>query len=58
MKLFNEKTKPLSEYEKDAMWMSYKYVIGRHTITFVEHVGNMDKKMLRYEKNWYLWWKF
>lgn len=40
------------------MWMSYRYAIGRHTITFVEHAGNMDKKMLRYEKNWYLWWKF
>lgn len=40
MKLFNEKAKPLSEYEKDAMWMSYRYAIGHHTIACVEYAGN------------------
>lgn len=41
MKLFNKKQKPLSEYEKDAMWMSCRYAIGRHTIACVEHSGEM-----------------
>ena len=45
MKLFNKKAKPLSEYEKDAMWMSYRNAIGRHTIACVEHAGNMAKNV-------------
>lgn len=43
MSIFKEK--PLSEYEKDAMWMSYRYAIGRHTIACVEHSGNLVKNV-------------
>ena len=30
---------PLSDYEMDAMWMSYRYAIGRHSIASVTHAG-------------------
>lgn len=32
---------PLSEYEYDAMWMSYRYAIGRHTIATAMHAGQL-----------------
>lgn len=30
---------PLSAYEHDAMWMSYRYAIGRHTAAATMHAG-------------------
>lgn len=41
----NEVKNPLSDYEMDAMWMSYRYAIGRHTIASVMHAGNMVKNV-------------
>ena len=32
---------PLSDYELDAMWMSYRYAIGRHSIASVSHAGQL-----------------
>lgn len=32
---------PMTDYEVDAMWMSYRYAIGRHTIAACMHAGNM-----------------
>ena len=32
---------PLSDYEMDCMWMSYRYCIGRHTIASHMHAGNI-----------------
>ena len=32
---------PLSDYEMDAMWMSYRYAIGRHSIASVTHAGQL-----------------
>ena len=34
---------PLSDYEMDCMWMSYRYCIGRHTIASHMHAGNIWK---------------
>ena len=34
---------PLSEYEEDCMWMSYRYCIGRHTIASHMHAGDIWK---------------
>lgn len=45
MKKKVETTKPMSEYEVDAMWMSYRYAIGRHTIAACMHAGNMIKEI-------------
>ena len=28
---------PLSDYEEDCMWMSYRYCVGRHTIAASMH---------------------
>ena len=39
----NEVKNPLSDYEMDAMWMSYRYAIGRHTGVSVFHAGNLVK---------------
>ena len=36
---------PLSEYEYDAMWMSYRYAIGRHTIATAMHAGQLVQAM-------------
>ena len=36
---------PLSEYEYDAMWMSYRYAIGRHTIASAMHAGQLVQAM-------------
>ena len=46
----NQKTnkvsfQPLSEYEYDAMWMSYRYAIGRHTIASAMHAGRLVQTM-------------
>ena len=41
----NEVKNPLSDYEMDAMWMSYRYAIGRHSIASVMHAGNMVKNV-------------
>ena len=38
-----KKEKKLSEYEYDALWMSYRYAIPRHSITSVMHAGNLVK---------------
>lgn len=35
----------LSEYEYDAMWMSYRYAIGRHTIASAMHAGQLVQAM-------------
>lgn len=45
MKKKVETLKPMSEYEIDAMWMSYRYAIGRHTIAACMHAGNMIKEI-------------
>jgi hypothetical protein len=45
MKKKTEMPKPMSEYEVDAMWMSYRYAIGRHTIAACMHAGNMIKEI-------------
>ena len=45
MKKKTETPKPMSEYEVDAMWMSYRYAIGRHTIAACMHAGNMIKEI-------------
>ena len=34
---------PLSDYEEDCMWMSYRYCVGRHTIASHMHAGNIWK---------------
>lgn len=39
------KNKYLTDYEHDAMWMSYRYAIGRHTAAAVMHAGNMIKNV-------------
>ena len=41
----NEVKNPLSDYEMDAMWMSYRYAIGRSSIACVMHAGNMVKNV-------------
>lgn len=73
MKKKTEMSKPMSEYEVDAMWMSYRYAIGRHTIAACMHAGNMIKEIyhrleekripftvydIRREINQYLDWNF
>lgn len=35
------KPKPLSSYEEDCIWMSYRYCIGRKTIASHMHAGNI-----------------
>lgn len=45
MKKKIETSKPMSDYEVDAMWMSYRYAIGRHTIASCMHAGNMIKEI-------------
>lgn len=35
------KFKPLSEFEYDCIWMSYRYCIGRHTITAHSHASDI-----------------
>ena len=45
MKKKAEVPKPMSEYEIDAMWMSYRYAIGRHTIAACMHACNMIKEI-------------
>lgn len=45
MKKDTKKLKPMSEYEVDAMWMSYRYAIGRHTIAACMHAGDMIKEI-------------
>ena len=45
MKKKTETLKPMSEYEIDAMWMSYRYAIGRHTIAACMHAYNMIKEI-------------
>ena len=34
---------PLSDYEEDCMWMSYRYCIGRHTIAAHMHASDLWK---------------
>lgn len=34
---------PLSDYEEDCMWMSYRYCIGRHTIASHMHANDIWK---------------
>ena len=34
---------PLSDYEEDCMWMSYRYCIGRHTIAASMHAADIWK---------------
>ena len=34
---------PLSDYEEDCMWMSYRYCIGRHTIASHMHASDIWK---------------
>jgi hypothetical protein len=34
---------PLSDYEEDCMWMSYRYCIGRHTIASHMHAADIWK---------------
>lgn len=41
----NKVKNPLSDYEMDAMWMSYRYAIGRSSIACVMHAGNMVKNV-------------
>ena len=41
MKKKSETPVPMTDYEVDAMWMSYRYAIGRHTIAACMHAGNM-----------------
>ena len=41
----NAPIQPLSEYEYDAMWMSYRYAIGRHTIASAMHAGQLVQAM-------------
>lgn len=36
-----EKFKPLSDYEYDSLWMSYRYAIGRHTIAAHMHASDI-----------------
>ena len=36
-----ENKRYLNGYEHDAMWMSYRYAIGRHTAASVMHAGRM-----------------
>ena len=64
---------PMTDYEVDAMWMSYRYAIGRHTIASCMHAGNMiseiyhrleEKRIpftvydIRHEINQHLEWEF
>lgn len=37
--------RPMSTYEIDAMWMSYRYAIGRHTISACMHACDMIKEI-------------
>ena len=41
MEAKDEVKNPLSDYEMDAMWMSYRYAIGRHSIASVMHAGKL-----------------
>lgn len=41
MKKENNKVKPLSEFEEDLLYMSYRYAIGRHTIHAHSHACNI-----------------
>lgn len=45
METKNEAKNPLSDYEMDAMWMSYRYAIGRSSIACVMHAGSMVKNV-------------
>lgn len=38
-----KKLKPLSSYEEDLIWMSYRYAIGRHTIAANSHGKDIVK---------------
>ena len=41
LKLAYNDNYPLSDYEEDCMWMSYRYCIGRHTIASYMHASNI-----------------
>ena len=41
LKLAYNDNYPLSDYEQDCMWMSYRYCIGRHTIASHMHAGSI-----------------
>lgn len=41
METKDEVKNPLSDYEMDAMWMSYRYAIGRHSIASIMHAGKL-----------------
>ena len=43
LKLAYNDNYPLSDYEKDCMWMSYRYCIGRHTIASHMHASDIWK---------------
>ena len=43
LKLAYNDNYPLSDYEQDCMWMSYRYCIGRHTIAAHMHAGSIWK---------------
>lgn len=73
MKKKAETPKQMSEYEVDAMWMSYRYAIGRHTAAATMHAGNMIKNVygrldddrtkfyaydIRREISYHLQWEF
>lgn len=38
------KSQPLSDYEEDSMWMSYRYCIGRHTIAAHQRASDIAKE--------------
>ncbi len=43
LRLAYQNNYPLSNYEEDCMWMSYRYCIGRHTIASHMHANNIWK---------------
>lgn len=43
LKLAYNDNYPLSDYEEDCMWMSYRYCIGRHTIASHMHANEIWK---------------
>jgi len=43
LKLAYNDNYPLSDYEEDCMWMSYRYCIGRHTIAAHMHASDLWK---------------
>lgn len=38
------KSKPMSDYEEDSMWMSYRYCIGRHTIAAHQRASDIARE--------------